>query len=181
MDNRSPQQRADAIGDKIDTFTVASLARRAFSEPAPRKKVIWLWKMGDVLSNAAKGEVVCDKGCSYCCHIPAMIHRTEAEAIAKLTGRKLTIPKKYVLEPNKAYNGKPCPMLKDGACSIYEHRPMTCRVHHMLDNDPKVCDVMDSVRDISYMDNREYHRVYVMALVDKSVGPEMADIRDFFS
>ena len=28
----------------------------------------------------------------------------------------------------------PCPFLKDGRCSIYEHRPLACRAHYALAN-----------------------------------------------
>jgi Fe-S-cluster containining protein len=36
----------------------------------------------------------------------------------------------------------PCPLLCDGMCKIYEHRPVTCRMYHSL-TDPALCTSAD--------------------------------------
>jgi hypothetical protein len=38
-------------------------------------------------------------------------------------------------------NGKPCPFLVSDACSVYEHRPLFCRLRHSLAEDPNDCAV----------------------------------------
>ncbi len=76
----------------------------------------------------------CKKGCSLCCHNEVSISVLEAEYIEKYAGIKqntnLTI---------KDSSGTPCPLLVDGACSIYQYRPFVCRRHVALFDDPKWC------------------------------------------
>jgi Fe-S-cluster containining protein len=96
---------------------------------------------------AAAPKLGCGKGCSWCCHqavevtIPEAIlvaahvadpadprHRAilaEADARAKLdTSRRYRL-------------GRPCPLLADHQCSVYEDRPLMCRA--MLATDGERC------------------------------------------
>jgi Fe-S-cluster containining protein len=92
------------------------------------------WRRG--LQAALRGEadsnVPCD-GCTACCTAAQFIHigpeelDTLANVPAELLFAAPRLPKGHVL---LGYDERGhCPMLKDGACSIYEHRPRTCRTY----------------------------------------------------
>lgn len=128
---------------------------------------------------AVESEVVCRKGCSHCCHIPVMILAGEAERLAEATGRPMTgLPIRDPRTINRdAYMGEPCPFLVDNACSVYEVRPLACRLHHNLGYDPSVCDV--SVVNVVPMFNsfRWFELGYAYLAGNKEA---VGDIRDFF-
>ncbi len=92
----------------------------------------WLGMIGPAITNGATSDVPCGT-CTGCCTSAQFIHidADEADALAH-------IPRELVF----AAPGRPtgtlllgyddnghCPMLVGGACSIYEHRPRTCRAY----------------------------------------------------
>ena len=80
--------------------------------------------------------VTCRAGCDHCCHVAVGLTGIEARYIEKRTGRKV---KRYESGPRDINERRPCPFLKDKKCSIYTHRPATCRVFVSFD-DPKICE-----------------------------------------
>ena len=103
------------------------------------------YALADELKSMLDPFVVCGSGCSYCCHMPTMIFLHEAKRMAKASGRQLipvpsmAIP--FALEKAKAFNGKPCPFLVNNQCSIYEDRPLICRLHNSLNDDRLDCKI----------------------------------------
>lgn len=94
-------------------------------------------------------ETDCEKGCSYCCHQPATVFPFEAIQIAqRLKDSLLKSQLDALIEKLKARvkgfagnsvqkninNKTACPLLTTpsthGECSIYENRPLTCRMAH---------------------------------------------------
>jgi Fe-S-cluster containining protein len=88
--------------------------------------------------------VHCKKGCAWCCHqaVFASSHelhylgnfikgRFSDEEIALLRERaKAKNKTTSILKKEALLNYKsPCPLLKNGACSAYEARPMACRIY----------------------------------------------------
>ncbi len=86
----------------------------------------------------------CKRGCSWCCHQPVFANSYELDALSTYVGRnfseeaqttlvekasnKLTLTKNLAGE--KLLNSKhPCPLLIDGACSVYDVRPVACRIY----------------------------------------------------
>jgi Fe-S-cluster containining protein len=63
-------------------------------------------------------EATCRKGCHFCCYHPISIAIPEEENILQF--------KKYLNESSLA-----CKFLRDGECSIYENRPLICRLTHV--------------------------------------------------
>lgn len=176
---RRAQERANRISDRTDYKELEKCAQRALNEPLLSHRVFWLHKMADELGKATKGNSPCDNGCSFCCHQPVMITQLEARYIGRKLGILPKIPT-YTIEPNPAYIGTPCPFLKDGKCSIYEHRPFACRVLYSVDDGPEPCEITlpyDPGR-VAQLDNEQFYRVAVTALNDQIMY--MADIRDFF-
>ncbi len=77
----------------------------------------------------------CKKGCSDCCRIPVSISAIEIDYIKSLTNLK---PKKLI-KSNKNTVSTPCPLLKNGVCSIYEYRPFVCRQFITLYDTAEFC------------------------------------------
>jgi hypothetical protein len=56
-------------------------------------------------------------------------------AVATLPYRPMDV----VLAEGNKYNFKPCPFLVNSRCSVYEDRPLVCRVHHSLSDTALDC------------------------------------------
>ena len=148
------------------------------------RKVIRLREIADKVGAAIAPFTPCRKGCSACCHKPALISEMDAMLISEATGKPLAAPRRVfdVTAGEEArrsffapYAGTPCPFLKDDACSIYEHRPIVCRVHHSLEATPAPCD--QPTRNVAALDLTP---IYATEL--RMAGPLMvwSDIREFF-
>jgi uncharacterized protein len=93
---------------------------------------VWLDSILQVLRKGATSDVPCG-GCTACCTSSQFIHIApdEVDALTVIPGDLLfpapRLPAGHVL---MGYDERGhCPMLIDGACSIYEHRPRTCRTY----------------------------------------------------
>jgi uncharacterized protein len=92
----------------------------------------WLIEVQAAIRGEQASDVPCGT-CTACCTSSQFIHIApdETDALAHIP-RGLTFPaprapKGHVL---MGYNQQGhCPMLVDGACSIYDHRPRTCRTY----------------------------------------------------
>lgn len=88
----------------------------------------------------------CKKGCSFCCHIRVATYLEEVQLIANHCKKNdIPISKAYLLKQRVAdqlhlSNVSACVFLKNGACSIYEVRPLICRNYHVI-SAPELCDL----------------------------------------
>lgn len=96
------------------------------------------------LAESQKIPVACHKGCQWCCHQAVYANsyelhflsekikvRYSPEDILKLQERtetKFAVSSKMSEEEVAKYKS-PCPLLENGACSVYEARPMACRIY----------------------------------------------------
>lgn len=101
---------------------------------------------------AKKFSPSCKKGCSDCCKLLTLIGFAEGLHIAAhLLGNgkwrgvlpRLVASAKIHDDPNLTKvshltRNVPCAFLEDNLCSIYSHRPTTCRVHLVL-SPPETC------------------------------------------
>lgn len=77
-----------------------------------------------------QAEVPCN-GCTACCESSQFVlvepdeHDARSAIPTELLFPAPGAPKRFSLLPYDEHGR--CPMLRDGACSIYEHRPRTCR------------------------------------------------------
>ena len=105
-----------------------------------RRKVI---KIADRMVKALRPHVACEPGCTACCHMNTLIYEHEAKRLAEVSGRKMTTlpyrPMDVVLAEGNKYNFQPCPFLVKSRCSVYEDRPLVCRVHHSLSDTALDC------------------------------------------
>jgi len=103
---------------------VSDLAAGDFSE--------WLSSMQRALRGERDADVPCD-GCTACCTSSQFVHvePDETDALAHIPAKLLfpapRLPAGHVI---LGYDERGhCPMLVDNRCSIYEHRPRTCRTY----------------------------------------------------
>ncbi len=92
----------------------------------------WLVEIKDAISGVGGSDVPCGT-CTACCTSSQFIHiePDERDALAHIPAELLFPapgrPRGHVL---LGYDERGhCPMLVDGACSIYAHRPRTCRTY----------------------------------------------------
>jgi Fe-S-cluster containining protein len=92
----------------------------------------WLRRTRDAQVDDSGADVPCGE-CIACCRSSYFIHVApeESQTLARIPGELLFpatgLPKGNVVLGYDE-NGR-CPMLQDDACSIYEHRPLTCRTY----------------------------------------------------
>jgi len=93
---------------------------------------VWLTGMEAALAGDASSDVPCGE-CTACCTSSQFVHigPDEADTLAHIPRALLfpapRMPRGHVL---LGYDERGhCPMLVDGRCSIYEHRPRTCRTY----------------------------------------------------
>ncbi len=95
--------------------------------------------------------ITCRRGCHHCCYLMPMVSLPEAAVIYDSIGQErfdsmkqkfedeLKLLKAVGFSSNKLFENKyACTFLTGGQCSIYEDRPLTCRVH-VVASDPKFC------------------------------------------
>lgn len=146
----------------------------------PRAKMNRLKKLADKISAAVVPHSACRNGCSHCCNISAIITQTEANALTAASGRKA----KQLKSPPPSeeaimkYFRVPCPFLEKGRCSVYEDRPLVCRLQFNIADTPYFCDTAIEPKDsiVTMLNVHQLEHGYMMAFLKDSWG----DIRDFF-
>jgi Fe-S-cluster containining protein len=144
--------------------------------------------LADRIAGAISPRAVCRSGCSHCCNIAVVITSAEASVIGKEIGiapieakkpkggaRKLRSYEKKVVERNF---GVPCPFLKDDSCSIYDSRPIACRLHFNIGHSSFFCST-EIPPEASAIPNLKIQSFW-MGLMFALSEPRYADIRDFF-
>jgi Fe-S-cluster containining protein len=193
MSELTPEQRRIRASAKLDDFFssvepelkahVVSLPQR-ISKMNARRDI----KLQEVLNTAdrimahAASFAACKKGCSHCCYVSVPITDFEARYLGEKINTAPVSIKHSIRRDLNEFSGKtPCLFLKNNACSIYEFRPMTCRIHVNFDidnywclhenwNKPEAAIPKPTIHALS----SAYHQ-----LGDK-LKPIVADIRDFF-
>jgi Fe-S-cluster containining protein len=119
---------------------IAGIANENFSVKLKRRKVI---AIADRVTAALAPHVACKPNCSQCCHMNTVIYEHEAVRLAEVTGRTMVQlpfrPLDVVHAEGMKFNGKPCPFLVEHGCSVYEDRPLVCRMHHSLRDSAEKC------------------------------------------
>jgi len=96
------------------------------------------------LAERQKIPVACHKGCQWCCHQAVYANSYELhflsekikvsfspENISKLleAAEMKSAVTSLMNEESVARYKNPCPLLENGACTVYEARPMACRIY----------------------------------------------------
>ena len=179
-----PQQRADSIaarnGGEITRIMHESIPKALGATGASRRyKYTRLVELADRAAALMAPDVTCRKGCAHCCRIPVAISAGEARQIAKFIGRTAhPVSTPATREENIArFTGKPCPFLKDNLCTVYEVRPMVCRLFHSLEDNPELC---DSAKHPGYPIRRINDDPFVYAWSWLLSDEQSCDIREYF-
>jgi len=101
----------------------------AADNSSSRSKLRKIYRIADEMLQHAASHVACHDGCASCCKMNVQITGEEAAAIERATGRLARTIASSMPHASGEYNGIPCPFLVDERCSIYEHRPLACRMH----------------------------------------------------
>jgi Fe-S-cluster containining protein len=148
-----------------------------------RQRYAALYALADQANAAIAPFTVCRTGCAHCCHIALTISDYEAQRISRITGRAVAKPAdnntpNAIANTRAKYFGVPCPFLVDSLCSIYADRPIECRTHQNIGDDPGMCDPAVPP-DVSLVPKVDLAPFNWMAGATFSLGVA-ADIRDFF-
>ncbi len=89
-------------------------------------------------------QVDCKKGCHWCCHqavyansyelhylseqLKSKFTDEEFSSVVSLAEKKNAVTSKLTTDEVLKFKS-PCPLLKEGSCSIYTARPMACRIY----------------------------------------------------
>jgi uncharacterized protein len=136
----------------------------------------------DRLYDHAANFAACKKGCSHCCHVSVPIADFEARYIGENINTAPVSLQHSIRHDLSEFSDKtPCPFLKDNACSIYEFRPMTCRIHVNFDIDNYWC-LYENWNNPDAIIPRPTIHVFSAAYQQLAgkLKPIMADIRDYF-
>ena len=94
---------------------------------------------------AARESVACRAGCDACCHVPVGVQAHEVLIVAQHVQMQFSPTDLDALidrtaAHRAAFAGRsnsertdlrtPCPLLREGSCSVYGARPEACRSHH---------------------------------------------------
>lgn len=147
----------------------------------PQKaKMNRLKKAADKISATITPLSACRNGCSHCCNIAATITKTEAEAMARASGRKME--KLNCPPPSEDSRMKwfrvPCPFLVNGSCSVYEERPIVCRLMFNIADSNYFCstDIEPEDSHVTMLNLQQLETGYMKSFILQQWG----DIRDFF-
>jgi len=193
MSERTPEQTHEYASANLDNFFasvppqlkehVVSLPQRISKMNAriPIKLQEVLHTADQIFSHAA-GFAACARGCGHCCHVSVPITDYEARYIGDNLHISPVELKHSIRHDLKEFSSKtPCPFLKNSECSIYEYRPLTCRMHMNFDVDNYWClhenwnkpEAVVPRPTINPLINA-YH------LLPGKTMPIIGDIRDFF-
>jgi Fe-S-cluster containining protein len=135
-----------------------------------------------VLSPGFSGKVTCSNGCAHCCRQSTiLIDEIDAEVLAAHTGRKIS----SATPTNRKWQGIACPFLNEAEqCSVYEIRPMTCRMSLSVDR-PIKCKTEEprNMVNLPTLNTAIFLDLLKPPLKEsllKSRGGKERDIREFF-
>lgn len=163
---------------------VVSLPQRISKMNArPVVKLKEVLNTADQIFDHAGKFAACARGCGHCCYVPVPITEFEARYIADNLNIKPVEVSQSKRHSLKEFSGNtPCPFLKNGECSIYEFRPLTCRMHMNFDADNYWC-----LHENWQKPEAEIPRPTIQPLIDAyhqlmsaAKQQTVVDIRDFF-
>jgi Fe-S-cluster containining protein len=126
-------KRLKKTGNPADLLAVLRSAHKGFD------------RAYDSAPAAARATVSCRAGCGTCCHVPVGVQAHEVLLAAEyIQTRSSPVELETVIAALAAHRAafagltmderaalkRPCALLRDGSCTIYEARPEACRSHH---------------------------------------------------
>jgi Fe-S-cluster containining protein len=193
MTDRTQEQTRQYANIKLDEFFnsvtpelkahVVSLPKRITNISArPVIRLKEVLNTADQIFDHAGKFAACARGCGHCCYVSVPITQFEARFMGdNLNIKPIELKQSIKHELSEFSSHTPCPFLVNSECSIYEYRPLTCRMHMNFDVDNYWC-----LHENWQKPEAEIPRPTIQPLIDayhmtiSNVEPIMADIRDFF-
>lgn len=157
---------------------VASTLRQL--NASPKSKLRRIYVLMDEISQARSNYVACSNGCADCCRINITITKLEASQLSQASGRTaadVVQSKEHLINE---FWGNPCPFLVNDSCSVYDDRPLACRMHASYYINASACK-SESTEDQGFplvVFNGLKEALHTVAM--EKQGSVFADIRDFF-
>jgi Fe-S-cluster containining protein len=178
---RQAEVNIERLNNTVDLVKFEAAFKRVNKLDIPKRaKAQRFLEVAGEFSKAVRPFTACKANCSYCCSIATIITETEAQIMGKAAKRK---PKKLDANTDHEagvhkWRGVPCPFLVKGKCSIYEARPMACRLHQNLADSPHFCntEVPPGESIVPQINLKQIHVAHGLVFIDEV----WADIRDFF-
>lgn len=146
---------------------------------SPRCKLGRVYRLVEEISAIRASYIACGKGCSDCCHMNVTISKVEAEKMANASGRKPVEIKRAVPHETDEYFGQACPFLQNDVCSVYEARPLACRLHVSFYSTNIACKGGSEIQGIPELRFSGIEDSLHL-LAKERAQTVFADIRDFF-
>lgn len=193
MPELTQEERRQLASTKLDRFFGAfpselrtqleNLPRRiAQMNARPTIKLQEILRTADQVSDHAAQFAACARGCSHCCHVSIPISEYEARYIGEHLGLTPAPLKHSIRHDLGEFSDRtPCPFLEEDVCSIYQYRPLTCRVHMSFDIDNYWCRYENWDKPGAAVPRPTISPL--LAAYHQLAGktpPLVADIRDFF-
>jgi hypothetical protein len=92
----------------------------------------------EALRREPPARLACREGCDACCHQRVTLSAPEVIVIAARISETRSAPEVKALTdqlaaPPRKPSREPCPLLRQGRCTVYECRPLRCQGHNGLD------------------------------------------------
>lgn len=145
-----------------------------------KTKYAKLVRIADRIAEAMAPSSACKAGCSHCCHRSVGISAFEAGRLSEASGRPIKKVERTKMPMTVAEDvpATACPFLQGDECSIYENRPIACRITFNISDDALFCDPALAPEGTQpptiSMDG------FLMAYAIAFVKEPLADIRSFF-
>ena len=156
----------------------------ALMNSSPAAKIHRVHLMADRIFASAGPHVACKRGCAHCCYISVPISRAEAAYIGERIGIVPADVRGSEPRDERSFSYQtPCSFLRGNECSIYEHRPLTCRSAFNFDADNYWCRHENWSKPGAAVPRPNFsvlRDAYMAASSRNGEPPEFADIRDFF-
>ncbi len=137
-------------------------------------------KLTDKLAADSRAALECGAGCDHCCHLAVGVTAPEALVVhaylqQNRSEEELNALRLELSERSEAIRGlstaerfspdQPCPLLKDGSCSVYPARPFACRGMNSVDRADCESRLRDPVRREAFLRTGQGGRVLLAPLV----------------
>jgi Fe-S-cluster containining protein len=168
------------LGDGVDREQLSALMEELLTQCS---------KLTDKVTLDSGVTLECGVGCDHCCHLPVGVTAPEALVVyaylqqnrseEELNALRLTLRERSEairgLSLNQRYSpDHPCPLLKDGSCSVYPARPLACRGMNSVDRADCESRLRDPVRREEFLRTGQGGRVLVAPLLaTQAVGVGM--------
>lgn len=118
-------------------------------------KIEWVRTEVDKLLIKTTEESKCLKGCHFCCYHPISLSQVEMEEIKSegVTPEQSRLEKQIEHFQDSRpidYENRACVYLKEGECSVYEKRPLICRLTHVK-SPPEDCHFENEEKPIEHL------------------------------